>query len=41
MDEADRLEHVGDVIQATYLGLEQLLVEDLAIGDLLGSLFER
>ena len=40
MDEANRLQHVGNVIQASDLGLEELLIEDFAVRNLLGRLFE-
>ena len=41
VDQADRLEHVGDVVKSANFGLQELLVENFAIGDLLGSLLER
>ena len=41
VNQADRLEHVGDVVKSANLGLQELLVENFAIGDLLGSLLER
>ena len=40
MDEANRLQHVGNVIQSADLGLEELLVEDFAVRNLLGRFLE-
>ena len=40
MDESNRLEYVGNVVQAANLRLEELLVEDFAVGDLLGGLLQ-
>ena len=41
VNQADRLEHVGDVVESADFGLQELLVEHFAIGDLLGGLLER
>ena len=40
MDKADRLQHVGNVIQSANLSLEQLLVEHFAVRNLFGGLLE-
>ena len=41
VDQADRLEHVGDVVKSANFGLQELFVENFAIRDLLGSFLER
>jgi hypothetical protein len=40
VDQAYRLQYVGDVVKSSDLGLEELLVKDFAVRDLLCSLFE-
>jgi len=40
-NQANRLEHVSDVVKTSDLGFKQLLIIDLAVRNLLGCLLER